>query len=208
MLYNWIKLNWISVLFGVPTIFGTSLKTSSLKQELAPPSIQAHIRHCYLVWTYPQTALLHSSSKMQRQADQRHSPGPISSPRAKMNALLLKTLLLRVESKKNVPSFHWLSLRMSQFSIPWAVFLKLPTASSIHLTIHAPQIKPVSVSPLGHHPQRSSGHSYLALLGQDPAPAWHEAPVFKMKTKTKSVLPLGLHSGSTSLSRLTAFAGN
>lgn len=117
------------------------------EEEIAVPSVQAHMRRCRGTWRRARAALLRASSKTQAQANRRRAPAPSYAPGQKV-WLLSKDLPLKVESRKLAPRY------VGPFEIetvinPCAVRLKLPASfRRIHPTFHVSLLKPVRSCPL------------------------------------------------------------
>lgn len=73
------------------------------EEEVALPSLQANLRHCK-VWGWVSSALLHSSSQYQKQANHDHVPAP-SYLLGQRVWLSSRDLPLQVDSQKLTPRF-------------------------------------------------------------------------------------------------------
>lgn len=116
------------------------------EDDIAVPSVQAHMRRCHGIWKRARSALLRASTRAQTQANRRRAPAPCYTPGQKV-WLRAKDLPLKVISKKLSPRYVG-PFVIDSIINPAAVRLKLPPALRIHPTFHVSQLKPVSTSPL------------------------------------------------------------
>uniref|UniRef100_A0A3B5AAW4 Integrase catalytic domain-containing protein n=1 Tax=Stegastes partitus TaxID=144197 RepID=A0A3B5AAW4_9TELE len=94
-----------------------------LEEEIAVPSVAAHLRRCARTWRQARAALLRASRQSQDQANRRRSVAPVYSPGQKV-WLRAKDLPLRVESRKLAPRFVG-PFEVEAIVNPCAVRLKL-----------------------------------------------------------------------------------
>uniref|UniRef100_A0AAQ5Y7J2 Integrase catalytic domain-containing protein n=1 Tax=Amphiprion ocellaris TaxID=80972 RepID=A0AAQ5Y7J2_AMPOC len=117
-----------------------------LEEEIALPSVAAHLRGCARTWRQARAALLRASRKTQDQANRHRSAAPVYSAGQRV-WLRAKDLPLRVEAKKLAPRFVG-PFEVEAIINPCAVRLKLPRSMRVHPTFHVSQLKPVRESPL------------------------------------------------------------
>lgn len=116
------------------------------ENDIAVPSVQAHIHHCRKVWRDARSALLRSAERNRCLADRHRTPAPLYQPGQKV-WLSSKNIPLKTDAKKLSPRY------LGPFEIvsiinPSVVKLKLPKSLRIHPSFHVSQLKPVHVSPL------------------------------------------------------------
>ena len=117
------------------------------EEEIAVPSVQAHMRRCRAVWRRARAALLHTSVRTQAQANRRRTPAPRYAPGQKV-WLNSKDLPLQVESRKLAPRYVG-PFEIESIINPCAVRLKLPASfRRVHPTFHVSLLKPVQSCPL------------------------------------------------------------
>uniref|UniRef100_A0A3P9M8J2 Integrase catalytic domain-containing protein n=1 Tax=Oryzias latipes TaxID=8090 RepID=A0A3P9M8J2_ORYLA len=116
------------------------------EEEVAVPSVQAHIRRCRRVWRMARRALLRAQERSCRIADAKRSSAPTYRPGQKV-WLSSSNIPLRTESRKLSPRY------LGPFEIlavvnPSAVKLKLPPSMKVHPVFHVSLLKPVCSSEL------------------------------------------------------------
>ena len=116
------------------------------EDEIAVPSVQAHLRRCRRIWKDARSALLRSAERNRHIANRYRTAAPQFQPGQKV-WLSSKNISLQAESKKLKPRFIGPYV-IERIINPSAVRLKLPPSMRIHPTFHVSQLKPVFSSPL------------------------------------------------------------
>ena len=118
----------------------------SQEQEVAVPSVRAHLRRCHAVWRHARAALSRTAQRNRRLADKHRIPAPNYRPGQRV-WLSTRDLPLQVDSRKLAPRYVG-PFEVEKVINQSAVRLKLPASLRVHPTFHVSLLKPVATSPL------------------------------------------------------------
>lgn len=117
------------------------------EEDVAVPSVQAHLRRCRSVWRTARAALLRTATRNQEMADRHRRRAPSYQPGQKV-WLSSRDLPIQVESRKLAPKYVG-PFVIDRIINPSVVRLKLPASLKVHPSFHVSLLKPVCSSPIG-----------------------------------------------------------
>ena len=110
------------------------------------PSVRAHLRRCWRVWTAAQDSLLQFRDRVQRVANRWRVPAPAYRPGQRV-WLLAKDLPFPAVSCKLAPRYIG-PYTITKIINHSALCLQLPPSRKVHPVFHVSQVKPVADSDL------------------------------------------------------------
>ena len=116
------------------------------EEEIAVPSVQAHIHRCRRVWRETRVALQRANTRAEQQANRHRTAAPEYTVGQQV-WLSTADILIQASSKKLQPRYIG-PYPVESVINSSAIRLRLPTALKVHPVFHTSQLKPVSTSPL------------------------------------------------------------
>ena len=123
-----------------------SLRSLAQEEEIAVPSVQAHIYRCRRVWRETHVALQRDNTRAEQQANRHRTAAPEYTVGQQV-WLSTADIPIQASSKKLQPRYIG-PYPVESVINSSAIRLRLPTALKVHPVFHTSQFKPVRTSPL------------------------------------------------------------